>query len=169
MADAQTGTVIEPASDVYVAAEKSELIKVGVLGAIAGIAVPAVGMLLATYFITPVFCNSTESFSVCASGGIVAYHVAGVLVGIAAVIVLIQMAIFRGVLLALAATIAMWGFKEYVDPLTSGNWLEYFAFSAVLSALSYVAFYWLLRIRTFGLSLGVTVVAAGLMCWALAA
>lgn len=150
----------------YVPASRNEVIKVIVLGLVVGLAVPFLSMLLENYFIIPVFCHGGDGFNVCASGGVVANHIAAVIVAFAAFAVLMRWTVYRALLLVVASTIAMWGIKKYADPLTTGSWLEYYLFSALLYALAYVCFYWILRLRNFVASLLVVVVAVIAACWA---
>jgi hypothetical protein len=161
----QSTTIDAPASLAYVPSERNEVIKVIALGLLAGLLVPALSSLIAQYFITPVFCTGgTDTFSICSSGGVVANHIAAVIAGFAAFAVLSHWAVYRALLLVVAATIAMWGLQKYATSLTTGYWLEYYLFSALLYALAYTIFYWLLRISNFVVSLIVTLVAVVAVC-----
>ncbi len=162
----ENATVLgEPAPLAYEPATRNEVVKVIGLGLLAGILVPSLTTLLAKYFIEPVFCSGgADTFSVCSSGGVVANHIAAVIVGFGAFAVLTHWGVYRALLLAIAATIAMWGIQKYATPLTTGSWLEYYLFSALLYALGYATFYWLLRIRNFVVSLVVTLVAVAAVC-----
>jgi hypothetical protein len=151
----------------YVPASRNEVIKVVILGLIVGLAVPLLSLLLENYFIVPVFCNGAgDGFNICSSGGVVANHIAAIIVGFAAFAVLMHWAVYRALLLVVAATIAMWGLKKYADPLTVGSWIEYFLFSALLYAVAYTFFYWILRLHNFVVSLILTIVAVIVAAWA---
>lgn len=141
---------------VYIPADRSEIVKVAGVGVGAGVMVALFGELIARYFIEPVFCRSTDSFAVCANGGMTAFYAATVIVTIAAVAVLATIGAFRPLLIGLAAAASLWGVKAYLVGL---HWLEYGAWLAVLFGFVYVLFYWLLRARSFVLSLIITVVA----------
>ena len=158
-----------PAPLAYLPATRNEVLKVIATGVIAGLLIPLLSLLLANYFIQPVFCNGGDNFSVCASGGIIANHVAAVLVGFGVFAVLNQWAVYRALLIVVAVTVVTWGIKKYADPLTSGNWLEYYLFSALLYALAYALFYWLLRLRHFIAGLAATIIAVVAACWAVVA
>lgn len=153
----------------YIPASRNEVIRVIVLGLVAGILVPLLSTILENYFIKPVFCNGGDAFSVCSSGGVVANHIAAILVAFGAFALLMHWAVYRALLLVIAATIAMWGLKKYADPLTVGSWLEYYLFSALLYALAYVAFYWILRLRNFVVSLILTIIGVIAAAWAVVA
>lgn len=169
MATAVSNTTAVTPPLAYVPATRNEMIKVAVTGVIAGILIPLVSMLLANYFIEPVFCHGGDNFSICSSGGVIANHVAAVLVGIAVFTVLNQWLVYRALLIVLAVTVVMWGLQKFAGPLTTGNWLEYYLFSALLYGLGYSCFYWLLRMRNFIASLAALIIAVVLGCWAMVA
>lgn len=158
-------TILKP----YVETDRMEVLRVALIGAIVGLLVPLFALAIANWFIDPVFCRSNQSFSICSSGGTVAYHSAGIIVAMAVIAIFANWGVFRPLPLVIAATIAMWGFKKFVDPLTSGNWVEYYLFSMVLTMLCYLLFYWLLRLRNFPASILLTAAATALVCWALVA
>jgi hypothetical protein len=153
----------------YVPASRNEVVKVVILGLIVGLLTPLLSLLLENYFIIPVFCNGGDGFNICSSGGVVANHIAAIIVAFGAFAVLMHWTVYRALLLVLAATVAMWGLKKYADPLTVGSWIEYFLFSALLYAVAYTFFYWVLRLRNFVVSLIVTIVAVAAAAWAVVA
>lgn len=163
--DMTTPTDMKP----YLETDRMEVIRVGLVGLVAGLVVPLLGVAIANGIIAPVFCNANQDFSICASGGVVAYHTAAIVVAMAVVALFANWGVFRPLPLVLAATIAMWGFKKFVEPLTANAWLEYYLLSMVLTALIYLLFYWLLRLRNFPLSIMLTAGATALVCWALVA
>lgn len=149
----------------YVPATRNEVIKVIAVGLVAGLLVPFLSWLIAAYIIQPVFCNTNaNAFNVCASGGVVANHVAAIIVAVGAFIALTRWSVYRALLLVVAVTIAMWGLKKYADPLTTGPWIEYYLFFALLHGVAYAFFYWILRLRNFLLSLILTVLAVIAAC-----
>lgn len=153
----------------YVPASRNEVVKVVILGLIVGLLTPLLSLLLENYFIIPVFCNGGDGFNICSSGGVVANHIAAIIVAFGAFAVLMHWTVYRALLLAIAATVAMWGLKKYADPLTVGSWIEYFMFSALLYAVAYTFFYWILRMRNFIVSLVLTIVAVVAAAWAVVA
>jgi hypothetical protein len=158
-----TQTIVKP----YIETDRMEILRVIIVGVIVGIAVPLLAQAIANWFIEPVFCRSSQAFSICSSGGIVAYHSAAIIVAMTIIALFANWGVFRPLPLVIAATIAMWSFKKFVDPLTSGNWVEYYLFSMALTALCYVLFYWLLRLRNFPASIILTGLATAAICWAL--
>lgn len=162
--DINSPTELKP----YLDTDRMEVLRVLIVGLAVGLIVPLLGLAIANGLIAPVFCNANQSFSICASGGVVAYHSAGIVVALAVVALFANWGVFRPLPLVLAATISMWGFKKFVEPLTA-NWLEYYALSMLLTALCYLLFFWLLRLRNFPLSIILTTAATALVCWALVA
>ena len=154
----------------YIETDRMEVLRVVIVGLVAGVVVPLLGLAIANGVVNPVFCHAGQNtFNICASGGVVAYHTSAVIVALAVVALFANWSVYRPLPLVVAATIAMWGFKKYVDPLASGSWPEYYLFSMLLSTLSYLLFYWLLRLRNFPASILLTGAAAALVCWALVA
>lgn len=156
---AEQASLVETSSSVaYVSMPRGEIIKIVILGLLVGILVPLATSLLTTYFIEPVFCKAeSDSFNICSSGAVVANHIAAVIIAVIAFAVLTRWNVYRALLLVLAGTLAMWGLQKYAAPLTGGYWLEYYLFSALLYGLAYMAFYWLLRIKHFVVSLVLTI------------
>jgi hypothetical protein len=153
----------------YYTTDRGEIIKIGILGALAGILSPLIGLLVDHYIISPIFCPGSSSSGFCAASDVAGYYVGTVLVAIVATTMLANWGVFRPLLIALGATLALWGLKRYMDPTAHGNWLEYYALSAALYALSYILFYWLLRVRNFVVSLVLVVGVIGLIRWAMLA
>jgi hypothetical protein len=162
--DINSPTELKP----YIETDRMEVLRVLIIGLLVGLIVPLLGIAIANGLISPIFCNANQSFSICASGGVVAYHTAGIVVALAVVALFANWSVFRPLPLVMAATIAMWGFKKFVEPLTT-NWIEYYALSMLLTGLCYLLFFWLLRLRNFPLSIILTTAATALVCWALVA
>lgn len=154
----QASIVDEPSSSVaYVSMPRGEIIKVVLLGLLAGLVVPLATFLITHYFIQPVFCQAgNDGQLICASGAVIANHIAAVIVAVVAFVVMTRWGIYRALLLAAATTLVMWGLQKYAAPLTTGYWLEYYLFSALLYGLAYLTFYWLLRLTHFFASLLLT-------------
>lgn len=145
--------VVDTSSVAYVSIPRGEILKVVALGLAMGLLVPIGTSLLTTYFIEPVFCQAADDMGVCSSGGVIANHIAAVILAVGAFAVMTRWGIYRALLLTVAATLALWGIQKYAASLTTGNWLEYYLFSALLYGLAYLSFYWLLRIKNFVASL----------------
>lgn len=146
---------------------RGEVLRIALLGLFVGIVVPLLSFGLEKFFIEPVFCKSPDSFGVCASGGLTAYYIATTLVSGIALILLINWTVFRPILIAAATAVALWGLQKYAGNMREDNWAEYYTFSAVIFASAYLLFYWLMRARSFMVSLLFTIAAVILIHWAL--
>jgi hypothetical protein len=164
MAEIDSTQVLKP----YVAAERGEMLRVLITGLVAGILVPLIGALIASFVIKPAFCGTGQTAGICADGGnITAYHTAAILVGLAITAIFASWAIFRPLPLVVAVTIALWGFRAHFSTLATGSGWEYYVYLALLSALCYGLFYWLMRLRNFPASLILSAIAAGFIYWTL--
>lgn len=158
-----TTPVLKP----YVESDRREFFRVIFVGVLAGIIIPLIGMLISNLLIKPLFCSSGQTTGVCAAGGsVTGYHTAAIIVGLGAIALFANWGIFRPLPLVVAVTISLWGLQAYLDPLSTGNWLEFYVFSVVLSTLCYLLFYWLMRLRNFPLSIIAAIAAVLLISWA---
>jgi hypothetical protein len=157
----------EEDSSVLISPEWIDLIRVGILGLVVGALIPFVGWLLQKFLIMPVFCRETAALAVCNSADLTTYYIATVVLSVVAVALMANWQIFRPLLVAVAAASALWGFQRYVGDTVVHAGIEYYISSAVLYALAFLLFYWLLRLKSFALSVVLTVVTVILIRWAL--
>ncbi|HVI69622.1 MAG TPA: hypothetical protein VM581_04140 [Magnetospirillaceae bacterium] len=154
-----------PVPVAYVSIPRGEIVKLVALGLVVGLLVPLGTSLLTTYFIEPVFCRADGGvMGICSSGGVIANHIAAVVIAVAAFAVMTRWGIYRALLLAVASTLALWGLQKYAASLTTGYWLEYYLFSALLYGLAYMSFYWLLRLKNFVASLVLCIALVVAVC-----
>lgn len=152
---------------IYHEVNGGEMVRTGLAGLAAGILIPLAGFLLSQFVINPVFCQGAAAGGICDTSNLVGYYVAAVLVTAAAIPLLVSWGIFRALLIAIGSALALWGLQKYIEPLVGASWLEYYAYSAFLYAAAYLLFYWVMRLRNFGFSLGLSVVVVLLVRWAL--
>lgn len=150
----------------YHPANRKEATQVAATGAAVGLAIPLVGLILSQLVLKPLFCQDADG-AACGSAETIGYYVATILVTAVAVPIMANWGIFRGLLVAVSAAIALWGLQGYVASLMSGNVFEYGVFSVVLFAAAYLLFYWVMRLRNFGLSLVVALAIVLIVRWAL--
>src|SRR6266498_2376538 len=145
---------IESDSKILVVPETIDMLRVGILGLLAGILIPLISWLIQRYFIGPVFCHETTALGVCAAGDMTTYYIATVIMTVIAVALLANWQIFRPLLIAVAAASALWGLQRYLgDTAVKAGW-EYYTSSGLMYALVSLLFYWLLRLKSFALSVG---------------
>ena len=157
----------EDDSSVLISPEWIDLIRVGILGLAVGVVIPAFGWLLQKFLVDPIFCRETSVLAICNPSDLTMYYIATVVVGVVAVALMANWQVFRPLLVAAAALAALWGFQRYVGDTVSHAGLEYYISSAVLYALAFVVFYWLLRLKSFALSVVLVVLAVVLIRWSL--
>lgn len=150
---AQEATGI-PASEfddksLILAPARGELLRVTLLGLAVGLLIPLLSFGLERFFIEPVFCRSGDGLNICASAAPIAYYVSSGLLTVIAVIVLANWQVFRPLLIAVAAAASLWGLSRYIEAIVGNNMVEYYAFSAGLYMVTYLLFYWAMRIRNF--------------------
>ncbi len=156
----------EPIVPLYYNAEHRDLVRVSIVGVSAGVLIPLLGWMISTWIVAPFFCNA-DSFDVCASGGLIGYYAAAVIVSAAAVAMLAAWSIYRPLIIAVGVMLSLWGLKRYIDPIAVQGWLEYYLTSGILFAIGYILFYWLSRIRHFGTSLALAIITVIVVRWVL--
>ena len=141
----------------YLPAQVKDIAQVLSLGIASGILIVLLGELMQRFFINPVFCNNATGGDVCGPNGLTGFYAATLIVTLLSIVTLARLNIFRPLLIAVGAAVALWGMKGQMLDLSL---LEYAFWTAVLFGLAYLLFYWLLRAQNFVLSLGLVVVAA---------
>ncbi len=164
MATANSETqVLKP----YVAAESGEMIRVILTGLLAGLAVLLLGALLAQGLLKPVFC-STSVTGICTDGGTVTgFHTAAIVIGLVVVALFASWGIFRPLPLVVAVTVSLWAYQSQFATLANNGRIEFYLLFALLSALCYSLFYWLMRLRNFPVSIILGLLATVGIYWAL--
>jgi hypothetical protein len=146
---------------------RGELLRMAILGIIVGLLMPLGGYLLSRFFVSPIFCNSGNTLNLCTNSIDVSYGVASVLFGGLAVVVLANWQVFRPLVIAAAAIVALWGYRQYLLGLAGGSNVEFYSFSAVLYGAAFLLFYWVMRVRLFAVSLILAILLVAAIRWAL--
>lgn len=137
----------------FIELSPQSLLQVALLGAGLGVLYWLLTLLVRQIVFVPLFCGDpTNTMCVGATGS--AGVVALLLASIVGLLGLVRLAIYRPLLIALAAAVSLWGLSGWTANMF---WLEALASSVVLFALCYVIFTWLVRPRSFALA-GVLVV-----------
>lgn len=159
----------EEETNVLISPEWIDLIRVGVLGLVVGALIPALGWLLQKFLIAPIFCKEASALTVCTPGDLTTYYIATVVLAVVAVALMANWQVFRPLLVAVAAAASLWGFQRYIGGTFDHAIVEYYISSALVYAVAFLLFYWLLRLKSFALSVVLSVVAVILIRWALLA
>ena len=124
-----------------------------ITGLIAGLVTVVVYYLLERYVFGSVLCRAGNDAS-CASAPSYAMAVSLVVGTVVGLVGLVQARAYRPLLVVLAVAVSYWGFQDLV---ASQVWYYGALIGAVLFALSYLLFAWIARLRSFVLSVIVTV------------
>jgi hypothetical protein len=130
-----------------IAMSVKQMIQVAVLGVFVGLLVWALTYVLETYILKALLCQGSQTMK-CASATTYAGIASSILAAGVGLFGLVKIGVFRPLLVAIAATVSLWGFLGTVVTLPLYGVLISIA---VLTALSYLAFSWLARIRLFWL------------------
>jgi hypothetical protein len=160
---------VEDDSNVLIAPEWIDLFRVGLLGLIVGVLIPALSWLLQKFLIAPVFCREGAVLGVCSSNDLTTYYIATVVLSVVAVALMANWQVFRPLLVAVAAAAALWGLQRYLGSTVVHSGVEYYISSGVIFALAFLLFYWVMRLKSFVFSVVLTVLAVVFIRWALLA
>lgn len=130
------------------------LLQVALLGAGLGILYWLLTLIIRQIVFVPLFCGDpTSSACVGATGS--AGVIALIITSIAGLLGLVRLAIYRPLLVALAAAVSLWGLAAWTANM---YWFEAIAWTIVLFALCYVVFTWFVRPRSFPFALVLVIV-----------
>ncbi len=111
--------------------------------------------LLANYFVSPIFCSTTDTFGLCKNGGTIAWISAHVVASVLAVIALAQLAVYRPLLVVIAALASLWSAHSWLGVLP---WWQGLIAQGILFAIAFAVFGWIARVANFWLTVIVIVV-----------
>lgn len=149
----------------FVAMTSRDFITTIVTGAMVGLIVSVAYFLLNKFVFGAVLCRP-QSLSDCAQAPNYSMIIALIIGSIAGVASLARARIYRPLLIAIAAAIALWGIHTIVAGFV---WYVALLVSIVLFALAYGLFGWIARIRNFIMAAVVLVVLVVLIRWVLVA
>ncbi|NCU30307.1 hypothetical protein EOL73_00570 [Candidatus Saccharibacteria bacterium] len=125
-----------------------------------GIGVGMLGWLLTLFFknvvVASLFCRSADTFSLCSSGGTIAWDIAYIILALVSVFVLMRTNMHRPLLVVVAAVAALWGIGAWLMPMF---WWQGMLWSGLLFGLAYALFSWLASHTIFVVSLVSSIVA----------
>lgn len=133
--------------------QPQQLLHIALSGAVVGVAVWLLTMLIRHVVMVPIFCGDPSSAG-CAGATDVAGIFATIIAAVIGLMGLVRIGVYRPLLIVIAAAISLWGLSGWV----SGLFIGALVWSVVLYALAYTAFAWFVRIRPFVPALVVVVV-----------
>jgi len=146
-------TVKQP---IYIGSDARSIVATIVTGFAVGASAWLLNLAVQRFFVEPVFCNNADSFAMCANGGTIAWVLAIIITSAIGLFALVRIGIFRPLLVALAATIALWGISSWLGPVV---WWEATLWHGLLFALAYILFMWIARAERFPVAFIATILA----------
>lgn len=135
----------------------NELLRIALAGAVIGVIAIALYALIDTYVFTPALCqNAAAEVNRCANKPAFTDALTMILAAIIGLFAMVQLRVYRPLLVVIVATVGIWGI---LSTLSSGLvWWGAALGSALVFALTYALFAWLVQLRHFLLALCVSVV-----------
>ncbi|MCA9327275.1 hypothetical protein KDA14_01980 [Candidatus Saccharibacteria bacterium] len=121
-----------------------QLAQIALAGAIAGVAVWLLTLLIRQVILVPIFCGNPAN-AACVGATDIAGIFATIIAAVIGLMGLVRIGAFRPLLIVIAAAISLWGLSSWV----SGLFIGALVWSVVLYTLTYAAFAWFVRIRPF--------------------
>lgn len=134
--------------------ERRDILRVVIFGAIASAVAAVVYVLFDKFVFSMLLCND-EASSACVNSSQYAAMVAMALAAIVGLVLLSRARIYRPLFVILATIIALWGIHIFAAALP---WYWGLAGVIVVGTAAFTLFTWLARIRSFILSLIITIV-----------
>lgn len=154
----------KPVNLPYIDMSQRQFANVLFVGLGVGIVMWLLQLVLSKYVYGPIMCHDSLQAS-CSSVENYANTTAAFLATAGGLVALVRLRVYRPLLVAIAALIAIWGVSRITEGMT---WPAALATYAVLNAAIYGLFTWLARIRSFLLSVILIVIALVLIRIALA-
>jgi hypothetical protein len=132
------------------------------LGAVAGLIVWVLSVVIDTYILRVVLCHGSQALQ-CASTTHYAEAIAAVISASVGLFFLVRLQVFRPLLVVLAAVSSLWGIVGQASLLP---WYGIGLSTVMLYAFAYILFAWIARIRSFWIVLflmAVLIIAVRLM------
>ncbi len=134
------------------------LLGVVLTGIVTGVLSVVFAKVLNQFIISPALCRSATE-AACTSSEVTAFHIAGVIAAVIAVVMLVNLSVYRPLLVAIAATISAWGI--YGNTLPDLTWPWAMAVAVLFNIGVYLTFSWLLRIYNLIIALVIALILCG--------
>lgn len=129
----------------YMQMSGKQLLQVALLGAVVGLLVWALSLLLAAYVLPATFCSDSQAGQCTTSAGY-GEAIATIIAAGFGLFVLVKLHVFRPLLVVVATVISMWGIVAMISPLPRYGAIISCVF---LYAFAYMLFTWITRLRLF--------------------
>lgn len=134
--------------------EAKKVIGIAALGAVMGLLVWELAMVLSRYVLSAWMCHGAVG-STCDGAPQYAEAIASIVGGAVGLFFLVKLQVFRPLLVVIGVVAATWGIVTKAAPLP---WYGIGLTAIFMYALAYVAFAWIARIKAFWLVLALMVV-----------
>lgn len=127
------------------------------IGAGLGLVFWILTILISNYVIEPIACRDLANATNCTNATTLGGNIATILTGLLGVVVMVRLAIFRPIILAVASAVVLWNLAGMTDGLF---WAEAIGWSIVLYAITYGLFAWIARYPTLWISIVISALIA---------
>lgn len=134
--------------------EAKKVIGIAALGAVMGLLVWELAMVLSRYVLSAWFCHGDVG-STCDGAPQYAEAIASIVGGTVGLFFLVKLQVFRPLLVVIGVVAATWGIVTKAAPLP---WYGIGLTAIFMYAFAYVAFAWIARLRAFWLVLALMVI-----------
>lgn len=118
--------------------------------------------LLNDFIISPALCRGAGE-TACSASSSVSFHISSIIAAIVAVALLVNLSVYRPLLVVLAVVIGSWGIYNAPLPFIHVAWFWQLGILLLINSVALLAFSWILRIYNLTLALIATVVLMGAM------
>lgn len=120
------------------------VVRIALLGLGIGVVAWALTAGLNTFAVRPISCDNQTLKTICDDSEAFSGNIALILTGIAGILGLVRMGVYRPMLIAIAVGACLWGLGGW---LASVVWYEAMGWTALIYMIAYTAFAWLVRPR----------------------
>lgn len=122
------------------------LLLTALTGFFVGVGIWLLTIALQQWVINPLFCRSDDLSSACSNGFMAAFIFAQLVLHMTGLFVLVNLGVYRPLLVIIAAITALYGIDKWLVDLV---WYEAAAWYGFVFAIGYVFFAWLARVTSF--------------------
>lgn len=131
-------------------------------GLVMAVLTVVIAKVLNHFIISPALCRGASE-AVCANGASISFHVSSIVAAIVAVAMLVNVAVYRPLLVVLAVIISSWGLFNAPLPFVALPWYWQIVVLVLLNGLALLAFSWILRTYNLIVALVLTVLVSAAM------
>ncbi len=135
--------------------QPQQLIQIALLGAGIGVVAWVIALVVKHIVLVPLFCGDPTT-GLCVGADNTAGAIASVLAAFVGLLGLVRLSVYRPLLIVVAVAIGLWGLGSLLSDLL---WFESLGWTVLLYAIMYVLFAWIVRPRSFVVTLLLVLIA----------